>query len=203
MKLTTGLTMQTLAEKCEAIKSVLFLLEDHFRMLDMGKIGSTLDYPRDNILASCAAPRCSEDEERWLLYQRQVSKRYRLYAVGWALARLRLHHPDQARAVQARYIFIPPLDWLDRSTQPELSEQGIEFMARDIPDDVPTYTPWHGVAEGERLVAGDRESEVLRLRMTGHTYAQIAKRLRCSKSTVRDICHAHLGRQRRTTDAGS
>ena len=171
--------MQTLAEKCEAIKSVLFLLEDHFRMLDMGKIGSTLDYPRDSILAACAAPRCSEDEERWLLYQRQVSKRYRLYAVGWALARLRLHHPDQARAVQARYIFIPPLDWLDRGTQAELSERGIEFMARDIPDDVP------------------------RLRMTGHTYAQIAKRLRCSKSTVRDICHAHLGRQRRTADATS
>ncbi len=191
---------QTQADKIAAIRSVLFLLEDHLRLIE--SVGSSLR----GISPTSPTMPCEHDDEYWLVYQRNIRRRYRLGAVERALHRLEEHDSAQAQAVIACYVCIPPIDWWEPHRAEGLAEEGLAFMADCIPGPMPTYVPWHDRADraaGERLTPVEREAEVLRLRMSGHSFASIARKVRCSKSVVRDICHAHIGRQRRTTDAGS
>lgn len=173
---------QTVAEKAAAIGSVLFLLEDHFRLLRMGRVGSCIHYPR--IIYGCPPPRNPYAEESWVVYQAKLARMYRLGAVRRALNKLEEQYPHLAQAVKARYVEVPPLDFIDPDNGPRWALEGLLFMARDIPGDVPHH--------GQRLLppapqSDSRTLQVLDLRDRGFSYKRIAHRMHMSERDIREI----------------
>lgn len=136
--------VQSLEEKAAAIGSVLWLLEDHYRMVTMGRIGSCIQYVREGEPPVWKPPVVEEHDDwpvnaicQWIGYQRKVSKQYRLWPLGIALQKLEAAHPPMAAAVKARWVEIPPPNWYqDMET---LAHDGLIFIAKDIPGDMPEW----------------------------------------------------------------
>jgi hypothetical protein len=190
--------MQTPDEKADAIRSVLWLLEDHYRMVKMGRIGSCIRYERIPDGTERWHPPIIEEFEdwpierlcRWLARQRQVSKRYRLWAVGLALQKLENISPAQAAAVKAQYVEIPPPNWYEGIER--RAGDGIAFMVEDIPGDVPE---WGGSRPKSRMEQiADALEEGLSVRM-------IAKRVGCSEVYVKKTKRTLRERSERTLTA--
>jgi hypothetical protein len=112
--------------------------------------------------------------------------------VGLALQKLEKHRPDQAAAVWARYVEIPPPNWYQGLD--ELAREGLRFIAKDIPGDVPEWggRPPQSMSEQVRELLGD-----------GETPAVIARRVGCSPRYVRRLRAALLTRPQQTASAVS
>jgi len=179
------LAVQTLEEKARAIASVLWLLEDHYRMIAAGRLGSCINYVRQLDGSERWRPPILEDFEdwpvnhvmRWLAVQRKNSARYRLWAVGLALQRLEKVEPKQAAAVKACYVEIPPpLDWYHELQGK--ADDGLMFLARDVPGDVPE---WGGVRPKPKA------EQIADCVQDGLTVADTAKRVGCSERYVKKV----------------
>lgn len=191
--------MQTLEQKARAIASVLWLMEDHYRMIAAGRLGSCIQYVRQLDGSERWRPPILEDFEdwpvnhvlAWLRTQRKTSARYRLWAIGLALQKLEKLEPKQAAAVKACYIEIPPpFDWYDNLQA--LADDGLMFMAGDVPGDVPE---WGGVRpKPKKEQIADAVGE-------GLTTSEIAYRVGCSGQYVRRIKATLAVRQECTLSA--
>ena len=172
--------------KMDAIASVLWLMEDHYRMIKAGRLGSCIRYERPPDGTEQWRPPIIEEFEdwpvehviAWVMRQKKVSRRYRLWPVGLALQRLERERPEQAVAVKVRYVEIPPPNWYEPSTLEERAREGLLFMAEDVPGDVPEWM-------GERPKS--KTDMVREMVDEGCTTAQIARRLDCSTSYVRRL----------------
>lgn len=191
--------MQTLEEKIRAIASVLWLLEDHYRMIDIGRVGACIQYERLPDGHPWSPPRpewCDgwnpEAVMDWILRARAVSKRYRLWPVQLALEKLRRHKPRQAAAVLARYTELPPPNWYEPDKIGALSRAGLEFMARDIPGDMPEYGLPRPPSRFE-IIEGMLE------RGCSHRY--IAREVGCSYRDISGVSAAMKERRESTASA--
>jgi hypothetical protein len=125
---------QTRDEKAQAIASVLWLIEDHHRMIAMGRTTgraqwiSALDgeesppatpnlchlgeTSKDGTVLDCGV--CTQTErggcqdEAWYVRQRKMSAAYNLWAVSLSLQRLWREHPGWAQALESLYVNLPP-----------------------------------------------------------------------------------------------
>ena len=133
---------QPLTEKAAAIASVLWLMEDHYRMVKAGRVGSCIHYERKPDGTERWRPPIIEEFEdwpvnkviAWVMAQRKVSARYRLWAIGMALCRVHARSPQHSLAVRALFTEIPPATWIENGG--ELAREGLEFMASDVPGEV-------------------------------------------------------------------
>jgi len=191
--------MQTLAEKTRAIASVLWLMEDHYRMIKAGRLGSCINYVRQLDGSERWRPPILEEFEdwhvnhvlAWLSRQRKTSARYRLWAIGVALQKLEKANPKQAAAVKACYIEIPPpFDWYDNLQA--LADEGLMFLAEDVPGDVPE---WGG------LRPKPKREQIADMTEEGLSTRTIAQRLGCSSQYVRRIKATLTARPERTLSA--
>ena len=133
---------QTITEKAQAIASVLWLMEDHYRMIKAGRVGSCTRYERPPDGTEQWRPPIIEEFEdwpvehviAWVMAQRKISARYRLWAIGMALCRVHARSPKHSLAVRAFYVEIPPAVWIGNVE--DMALEGLEFMASDVPGEV-------------------------------------------------------------------
>ena len=96
--------MQSLSEKAGAIASVLWLLPEHYTCVIVGRSGFIF-VNEFNEPAGWQPPVAEQFEgwpveniRAWFYNQRELSRKYRLWAVGLAMQRLEREHPEQAAA---------------------------------------------------------------------------------------------------------
>lgn len=199
---------QNLAAKVAAIATVLFLLEDHHRMIAMGRT-----VPRAQWVSSGAPdayrppsviPPDPHDpaypDEAFIVRQRQVSRAYRLWSISLALQSLWCEHPKQAQAVECRYINIPPTGWVEPDTQVEFAAAGLRFIASRVPGDVPVYQPAPVHQPKPREAKREMVAEMLG---RGCTYVQIMRDVGCSSDLVAAVSCALKVRSESAVSAGS
>jgi len=191
--------MQTLEDKAQAIASVLWLMEDHFRMVKAGRVGSCIRYERKpDGLERWRPPVLEEFEDwpveeisRWIGVQKRVSAKYRLWPIGLALCKLHARNGGISAAVRAYYVEIPPVNWY--AEMEERAGEGLRFMAADVPGEV---TAW-----GERPKT--RIEIIKDLLSTDRTTQDIAVYVGCSPSYVRRIRRTIKDRSERVLSAVS
>ena len=192
--------MQSLTEKAAAIASVLWLMEQHYAMIKAGRVGSCIHYERTPDGTEQWRPPIVEEFEdwpvnriiAWVQAQRKVSARYRLWAVGLALQRLERDHPEQALAVKVRYMEIPTPNWYEPEKLDGRAEEGLRYMAEDVPGDVPEWT-------GERPRSNRQLAR--ELIEAGVQTVEIARRMGCSTSYVRRLKRTMVVRSQETVSA--
>jgi len=185
---------QTVEEKVQAIASVLFLLEEYFGMLSMGRIGSCIRYPR---ILAYSPPARANSEEGWVVRKRQMERAFRLDRVADALEYLYEVSPVRAQAVRCRYIDLPPSIFVDPQNGPRWALEGLFIMARSKPlknVDIPKF----GISP-LRLRSLDKQRKVLEYRQDSWSYNRIARTLHMSKRDVMAICKKYLEEQCPTT----
>lgn len=203
--------MQTLEEKMEAIASVMFLLPDHYTAIRIGRHG--LHFVNELEQSDTPAgwkPRVPEEFEGWPIeevkawfsYQRRLSHKYRLWPVGLALQKLEQAHPEQAAAVKVQCCEIPPPNWFEPDRVDERCREGLLFMARDIPGDVPWFQE-AVVRVAPKLHQVARDRRIVEMHQEGIGKKKIAAELRCSLITVKAVLRGHEVRDGRTVSAGS
>ena len=128
--------MQTTEEKASAIASVLFLLTDHYRMIKAGRIGSCIHYERTPEGLPWRPPIMEEFDGwpveeviRWCNYQKAISRKYRLYQIGLALAELERERGELAKAVWYSFVEIPKPNWYEPENIERRTNEGLLFMA--------------------------------------------------------------------------
>ena len=182
---------QTLTEKAAAVASVLWLMEDHYRMIKAGRVGSCIHYERKPDGTERWRPPIVEEFEgwpvnriiAWVMAQRKVSARYRLWAVGLALQKLERARPELALAVKVAHMEIPTPNWYEPALLKDRAKEGLEWMAEDIPGDVPEWG-------GEK--AEPRDNQIRRMAADGYTRRRIARECRCSLRDVQRVLTADV-----------
>lgn len=194
----------TLEDKMDAVASVLFLLPEHYTMLRLGRSGA-LEYVNELEQGEFAAWRPPMPEEfegwpvervrAWLGYQRGLSRRYRLYAVGLALDKLRRVHPEQAMAVAMEYIEDGECTWYEPERVMERARAGLAFIAADVPGDVPGF-------EERPMSTTERDKAIRSLAAEGMSGRAIAREMGCSRVTVGAVLRGLDVRRGRVVSAG-
>lgn len=178
---------QTTEEKAAAIASVLFLLEDHHRLIAAGRTTPRALWisagEQEGYRPPMVIPPDPHDptypDEAWCIRQRYVSRAYRLWVISLKLQALWREHPAWAQAVECLHINIPPTDWIDPGDCTEMAAWGLQWIAERVPGDVPMYAPTSITPQPVALT-----TDMRRLRADGHSYREIARQLRVSKSAV-------------------
>lgn len=200
--------MQTFAEKCAAIESLLPLLHIHLDYLPqavrVSRYGDADQYPGAPRPAWATADcdgRCGWCEYRkvcrgewWEVVREKLRRRYRLVAIELSLRKLELILPRAARAIYALYVYElgesgPLVD--ERLRQ--WARKGIEWMAQEIPGEVPHF--------GERR--REKKALIRELLEQGYTYRVITATVRCSRREIAEVSRAFKARQERTVSASS
>ena len=166
-----------LTPKAAAIASVLWLMEAHYAMIKAGRVGSCIHYERKPDGTERWRPPIVEEVEgwpvnkviAWVMAQRKVSGRYRLWAIGLALQKLERVRPELALAVKVAHMEIPTPNWYEPALLRNRAREGLEWMAEDIPGDVPEWG-------GEK--AEPVENQIRRLKSDGLSERQIVTELR-------------------------
>lgn len=203
--------MQTADEKAQAIASVLWLLPDHYTAIRIGRHG--LHFVNELEQSDTPAgwkPRVPEEFEGWpveevkgwFAYQRRLSSKYRLWAVGLALQKLEREHREQAMAVVMECVEDGIFTWYEPHRVCDRCKAGLLFMARDIPGDVPFFQ--EAVVElVPRLYKAERNQRIIEMAAAGVGKKKIARELRCSLVTVKAILRTEKVRDGRTVSATS
>lgn len=205
---------EDLSEKAQAIASVLWLLPDHFSMIRIGRYGvHFINEIEQSDLPSGWRSRIPEEFEGWPLaeikswfaYQRQLSRKYRLRAVGRALDRLKtLSDRDTGipewrgryEAVVMECIEGGDFSWYEPHRVSDRCREGLEFMADDVPGEV----PWFHEAV-VNLGRQARNRRIQEMAAEGIGKKRIARELGCSPHTVKAVLRGHVVRHGRVTSA--
>lgn len=197
--------MQTLAEKVEALRTLLPLVEAHLALMEH----ATADYadaeegepppagppplPCDGDCASCDHHSLCRGEP----WEREYRRIRGAYPIIRRLERLleELMYVEPRWRCGVYYTLVQPWDEYDRAHRQEWCERGLEWMAAQV-HDVPTYEPW-----GARRVVVVSAAQVVELRQEGCSIRQIARQLECSKSRVHQLLAAHGVRPERKPTA--
>jgi hypothetical protein len=193
---------QTTVQKATAIASVLWLLEDHHRMIAAGRTTPRAQWisagEQEGYRPPFVIPPDPHDpaypDEAWCIRQRYVSRAYRLWPISLKLQALWREKPAWAQAVESLFVNIPQTRWIDLDDCEPMAVAGLLWMAHRVPGDVPLYSP--------AVISRVKEAlaDMHRLRQAGLSYREIARQLDVSKSSVH---YALKGRPRRTADATS
>ena len=211
-KPTTQVKMQTLAEKCEAIKTLLPCLAEHlhchpaYRLVpraqwvsEGGEPPGVTQPPCDQHCWQCTEP-CRD--ATWVLEYRRIRRAYPIVRKLERLLDLRIcYQPGGSKwrfAIMGLYV--TPWDVLEHGEWPELAERGIAWLAEQCRGEVPWYEG--AVPEQGEERRDYRTRRILYLRERGLSVRRIAQRVGVAKSTVSDILHAHGVRLERKVAAG-
>lgn len=210
-------TERELSDRALAIGSVLWLLPHHYTMIRLGGTGARyvneLEVPEKPEWHPPTMPEFGDEWpveafESWFRYQRYLSYKYELLAVGKAYDRLQKEYPVLAAAVQADYVETPRPNWYEPERLTERSSAGLILMAEWVDVHVPYF-------EEEIVVAGDKTKRRRELKRAarnrrikemiedGCSQVQIARELECSPVTVRAISRGMNVRHGRIVDADS
>lgn len=182
---------QSLEEKAAAIASVLWLLPDHYTCLRLVRSGCRFVNELEQSDTPSWSPPIPEEFDgwpveqvlAWFRYQRRLSAKYRLWAVGLAMQRLEREHPEQATAVVMECIEGGVYTWYEPGRVADRCRAGLLFMAADVPGDVPFFQE-AVVAAAWPVKVRRRNREIVRLSIAGKTQREIAAEVGCSKNTV-------------------
>jgi len=190
--------MQDLAEKAQAIATVLWLLPDHYTMLRLnrnGTIGYFNELEHDDSKPHWRPPVMEEFEGwpaekvlSWFRYQRGLSKKYRLHAVGLAMQKLEKEHREWAVAVVMECVEDGIFTWYEPERVSDRCKAGLRFMAEDVPGDVPWFQ--EAVVQSKDSQKLKRERQIWQLSEQGYTQRRIARELRCSLRDVNKVLSA-------------
>jgi len=205
--------MQDLKEKAQAIASVLFLLPDHYSMIRIGRHGvHFVNELEQSDMPAGWKPRVPEEFEgwpvqelrRWLAYQRHLSAKYRLWPVGLAMQKLEKAHPEQAAAVVAECVEMPPPNWYEPGRVSERCDQGLRFMAADVPGDIPFFQEAVVDYKQARAQANKtaRNRRIVEMAEVGIGKKRIARELGCSVNTIRAVLRGVEVRHERLNSTG-
>lgn len=182
--------MQTREDKAKAIATLIWLLPDHYAMLQIGRSGIQFRKEISQTTKPWWVPRMPErfedwplgEIERWYAERRNLSKRYRLWNLGLALDRLRNHDRRLAAAVCAQCAEFPPPNWWHPGEVMEWCRQGLLWMADDIPGDM----PWFQASESPVETVA-RDQRIREMSAEGIPQKRIAAELCCSAATIRAV----------------
>ncbi len=204
--------MQSFADKCDAIESLLgfifFHLDDIPGAIRVQQYGAseildgTTQYRPINLECNgrcytCLAyhkmlgkkPVCPP-EEKWAREAEKLRRRYRIRDVENSVLRLSGVDPVQAQAVWAEHVE----PWPDPKTEPispevkaervALAKLGVQWMAHDIRGDVLAY--------GEK--PDPKDNEIRRMLSYGVSERRIARELEVGRDRIRSLKRADEGR---------
>lgn len=202
--------MQDADEKAQAIASVLFLLPDHFSMIRIGRHGvHFVNELEQSDTPAGWQPRVPEEFEgwpiteikAWFAYQRSLSAKYRLRAVGLAMAKLEREHREQAMAVVMECVEGGVFTWYEFERVSDRCRAGLKFMAADVPGDVPFFQE-AVVNFKPKLNTVARNKRIREMAEDGVSKTKIAKELGCSRTTVQAVLSGLCVRCGRVVSAG-
>ena len=201
--------MQEPDEKVAAIASLLWLLPEHYTMLRLNRQGM-IDYCNEleqGELSSWRPPLIEEFEgwpvekvQAWWRYQRGLSAKYRLWAVGLALQKLEKEHREQYIAVVMECVEDGVYTWYEPERISKRCRAGLEFMAADIPGDVPFFQELV-VSVRPKVSAVARNRRIVEMAGEGISKAKIVKELGCSRTTVNAVLSGQRVRSGRMVSA--
>lgn len=174
--------MQTHADKCAAIRSLLPLLVEHLDSLPMrlkvsGGNGGGGGLHCDGRCAACDW-NASCRGEWWEVEREQLERRYRLKAIRISLRLLEYANATQYAAIQVCYVEPIEADWYNLDgVWFRIAEDGIRWMAGEIPGDVPAW--------GEKRLSLHEQIAVKRA--DGLSIRQIARSLGVKKHVVESL----------------
>jgi hypothetical protein len=188
--------MQTFAEKCAAIESLLPCITLHldkhpsFRVVPKPRWVSEGEPPPhhespppcDERCVGCGA-RCLE--EAWLREYYRLRGQYPIIRRLERLADLEItyHDPDMRTAI--RYSYLEPWRIIEKAPYwKDKADCAVEWLAGNCRRDVPLYVP-PGMPKGARTP--HQAFVMVSMRGRGLSYRKIAQRLEVPKSTVHDF----------------
>lgn len=186
---------QEIPEKIAALRSVLPLLHAHHELIHELRIRTSWEGMG---VEECRGPSLSGavSEKRdmaWIECQKSLSHRYRLHAVSLSLQKLNRHKPGWAAAIY--YGLIEPwTDW-NPDRREEWMENGLEWMAREIPGDVPNYNPVQRSSE----VVERRNVEIEDMLRSGAPRRAICRALKVGPNLVAAVAKRY--REKEKTNA--
>ena len=205
-----------LNDRALAIASVIWLLPAHYTMIRIGGHGACyfneLEMTDKPEWHPPSLPEYGEEWpveafEKWFRYQRYLSYKYELLAVGKAFDRLQREYPVLAAAVRADCVEIPEPNWYEPERLSSRSAEGLRLMAEWVDVHVPFF-------EEEIVVAGDKSKRRRELKRAarnrrikemvadGCSQSNIARDLRCSTVTIQAVNAGKVVRHGRIIDAG-
>jgi len=205
-----------LSERALAIESVVWLLPNFYTMIRLGGRGASyfneLEVPEHPSWHPPTIPEFGDEWpveafERWFRYQRYLSCKYELQAVGRAFDRLQHEYPALAAAVRADCVEVPKPNWYEPGRRSLMAADGLSLMAEWVDVHVPFF-------QEEIVVAGDkskrrrelkraaRNRRIKEMKADGCSQAQTAKELGCSTVTVQAVVSGRKVRHGRIIDAG-
>lgn len=191
---------QDKAEKIAALRSVLPLLHAHHEMMGAMRVRTSMEGLQSEggdegwqHFRWTAPPLPEAQDLAWVERQRRLSRRYRLYAVTLSLQKLERHKPGWAAAIY--YTYIEPWTEWNPDRRKEWAENGLEWMAEEIPGEVPPYNPVARPAEQVR----QRDAEIERMLHAGISRRAICRALRCGPNLVAAVAKRY--RDKETMDA--
>lgn len=186
-----------LNDRALAIASVIWLLPHHYTMIRIGGRGASYfnelemtDKPEWHppTIPEYGDEWPVEAFERWFRYQRYLSCKYELLAVGKAFDRLQREYPVLAAAVRVDCVEIPEPNWYEPERLDIRSAEGLRLMAEWVDVQVPFFQEEIVVAGNKAkkraLKRAARNRRIKEMTADGCKQAQIARELRCSTVTV-------------------
>lgn len=202
---------QTLTEKAQAIASVLWLLPEHYSMIRIGRSGVHFINEIEQPELAGWRPKIPEEFEgwpieqikRWYAYQHYLSKKYRLRSIERAMQRLDKEHPEQCLAVVMECVEDGLCTWYDPERVSDRCKAGLEFLADDVPGEVPWFQ--EAVVDFSRHATNKqaRDKRIREMHADGISGRKIARELRCSHHTVKAVICGLAVRCGRTVSARS
>ena len=208
-------TERELSERALAIESVVWLLPSFYTMIRLGGHGASyfneLEMTDKPEWRPPALPEYGEDWpveafEKWFKYQRYLSFKYELRAVGQAFDRLQHEYPALAAAVRADCVEIPEPNWYEPERLSLMAAEGLEFMAEWVDVHVPFFQEEIVVAGNKskrrrELKRAARNRRIKEMKDDGCSQAQTAKELGCSTVTVQATLAGKVVRRGRIVSA--
>jgi hypothetical protein len=192
--------IQTEAEKCEAIKSVLPLLHEHLDLIK--RVKTTMERIVPDVSDGIYRPPDDPDkDEAWVRLEGGNRWRWRLDSVTDAWVGLGEDKPLYAMAVYYQHIELFP-EW-EPKRRYALAEEGVWRMATDRDYGIRgelALCHWTPIKPsiGRPRNREDRDQVIVSMALAGCTYREIIERAECSHSTVSDVLLAHGFRSRST-----
>ena len=202
--------MQTLAEKCEAIKTLLPCLTEHLNRHPAYRIvpaprwvsGPEPPKPPPQICdGSCATCTQTCVEEAWVREYRRLRRAYPVIKRLEKLLDLKIYYQKHGATWRAAImgVYVTPWDLMQNAHWLTLANRGIEWLAGECKREVPWYD---GPIPQSPDPCEHRIRQVLYLHLRGLSCRRIAQKVGLGKSTVSDILRAHGVRSERKAAAG-
>ena len=185
--------MQSLAERCEAIVSLLPLLEIEIQPETDGDGGEDA-CPND-----CHTCTVVCTDELWYVIWKRLRRAYPLGALEYLLEKLDVAHWTWRWAVH--YTWVQPWSDFDPERRAEWAREGVAWLADEWEKRWPHWSIRKYLIPGmEREPT--REERIEDMLTRGFTWQRICRELGCSKREISAVARARMERPRSTASAG-